>query len=418
MKISAIQPNYVNRFSFRNNGQQTVTTPQTPVEKKSEGLSKNTQTAIGVGTGIVVLAGLVYAGYRGKFGAKIQKLLGGAQKEASKAAENLGTEAKPKKTSAKAPEAEPAKGTTEAGSSKIDTEDVTSKKSPEKTQDSGSASATNEVEPGKIDTDEAKPKKDVLNSADAEDAEIVEEIPYKLNAVEFQNLPYEESFPKFKDDIDAIVQNNDDCEKFFDSVESYFAGLDIDLNNFELTKNNAEMLDLVFDKSIEKFGKQLDNIGQLDQIKLNKSQVKLALGDTESARNLVMDVINSGKMNDARVDAFIMLRDISEKTGNIDESSKILDEAMNGDSKKIEELEGKINKIFEGKKNTVNEFTEEEKEVLQQFSDATFYYDSLFKNLRDIYGETYENGVMNKLRDIMRKAFDFYNKNNIKAAIE
>ena len=410
MKISAIQPNYVNRFSFRNNGQQTVTTPQTPVENKSEGLSKNAQTAIGVGTGIVVLAGLVYAGYTGKLGAKIQKFFGGVKKEASKASENLGAEAKPKKTSAK--------GTTKAGSGKIDTEDVTSKKSPEKTQDSGSASANNEVEPVKIETDEAKPKKDILNGIDVEDAEVVEEIPYKLTAAELQNLPHEQSFAKFKDDINTIVGNNDDFKKFNESLENYLANLDIDLDNLELTKENVELFDFLAGKSIEKFSKELDNSGELNNLKLDRSAAKLALGDTESARSLVMDVINSGKMDDTRVEAFMKLRDICEASGNIDESSKILDEAMNGDAQKINELKEKVNKIYESKTATVKNFTPEEKEVLQQFSDATFYYDSMFKNLRDVYGETYENGVMNRLRDIMRDAFNFYNEKNIKAAIE
>ena len=91
---------------------------------------------------------------------------------------------------------------------------------------------------------------------------------------------------------------------------------------------------------------------------------------------------------------------------------------MNGDVQKINEIKEKINKIYEGKTGTVKEFTAEEKAVLTQFSDVTFYYDSLFKNLRDVYGETYENGVMNRLRDIMRDAFNFYNGKKIKAAIE
>ena len=387
MKISAIQPNYVNRFSFRNNGQQTVTTPQTPVENKSEGLSKNTQTAIGVGTGIVVLAGLVYAGYTGKLGAKIQKFLGGVKKEASKAAENLGAEAKPKDSSVKTPKVE-------------------------------TANKTTEVEPVKIETDEAKPKKDILNGIDVEDAEVVEEIPYKLTAAELQNLPHEQSFAKFKDDINTIVGNNDDFKKFNESLENYLANLDIDLDNLELTKENVELFDFLAGKSIEKFSKELDNSGELNNLKLDRSAAKLALGDTESARSLVMDVINSGKMDDTRVEAFMKLRDICEASGNIDESSKILDEAMNGDAQKINELKEKVNKIYESKTATVKNFTPEEKEVLQQFSDATFYYDSMFKNLRDVYGETYENGVMNRLRDIMRDAFNFYNEKNIKAAIE
>ena len=387
MKISAIQPNYVNRFSFRNNGQQTVTTPQTPVENKSEGLSKNTQTAIGVGTGIVVLAGLVYAGYTGKLGAKIQKFLGGVKKEASKAAENLGAEAKPKDSSVKTPKVE-------------------------------TANKTTEVEPVKIETDEAKPKKDILNGIDVEDAEVVEEIPYKLTAAELQNLPHEQSFAKFKDDINTIVGNNDDFKKFNESLENYLANLDIDLDNLELTKENVELFDFLAGKSIEKFSKELDNSGELNNLKLDRSAAKLALGDTESARSLVMDVINSGKMDDTRVEAFMKLRDICEASGNIDESSKILDEAMNGDAQKINELKEKVNKIYESKTATVKNFTPEEKEVLQQFSDVTFYYDSMFKNLRDVYGETYENGVMNRLRDIMRDAFNFYNEKNIKAAIE
>ena len=387
MKISSIQPNYINRFSFRNNNQQTVTTQPASVENKSKGLSKDTQTAIGVGAGLVVLAGLVYAGYRGKLGAKIQKLLGGAKKETSKAAENLGTEVNPKKTSAKAPEAGPAKGTTE-------------------------------VEPVKIETDEAKPKKDILNGIDAEDAEIVEEIPYKLTAAELQTLPHEQSLVKFKDDINSIAGNHDDIESFSESLKNYIVGLDIDIDNIELNKENAEFFDFVYEKSIEKFGKELDNLGSLNELKLNISEVKLALGDVGSARNLVMDIINSGKMDDDRVAAFISLRKICKAAGNIDESSKILDEAMNGDVKKINELKDSINKIYESKTYNNPNFTDEEKVILKEFSDATFYYDAMFKNLRDVYGETYENGVMNRLRDIMRDAFNFYNEKNIETAIK
>lgn len=387
MKISSIQPNYINRFSFRNNNQQTVTTQPASVENKSKGLSKDTQTAIGVGAGLVVLAGLVYAGYRGKLGAKIQKLLGGAKKETSKAAENLGTEVNPKKTSAKAPEAGPAKGTTE-------------------------------VEPVKIETDEAKPKKDILNGIDAEDAEIVEEIPYKLTAAELQTLPHEQSLAKFKDDINSIAGNHDDIESFSESLKNYIVGLDIDIDNIELNKENAEFFDFVYEKSIEKFGKELDNLGSLNELKLNISEVKLALGDVGSARNLVMDIINSGKMDDDRVAAFISLRKICKAAGNIDESSKILDEAMNGDVKKINELKDSINKIYESKTYNNPNFTDEEKVILKEFSDATFYYDAMFKNLRDVYGETYENGVMNRLRDIMRDAFNFYNEKNIETAIK
>lgn len=387
MKISSIQPNYINRFSFRNNNQQTVTTQPASVENKSKGLSKDTQTAIGVGAGLVVLAGLVYAGYRGKLGAKIQKLLGGAKKETSKSAENLGTEVNPKKTSAKAPEAGPAKGTTE-------------------------------VEPVKIETDEAKPKKDILNGIDAEDAEIVEEIPYKLTAAELQTLPHEQSLAKFKDDINSIAGNHDDIESFSESLKNYIVGLDIDIDNIELNKENAEFFDFVYEKSIEKFGKELDNLGSLNELKLNISEVKLALGDVGSARNLVMDIINSGKMDDDRVAAFISLRKICKAAGNIDESSKILDEAMNGDVKKINELKDSINKIYESKTYNNPNFTDEEKVILKEFSDATFYYDAMFKNLRDVYGETYENGVMNRLRDIMRDAFNFYNEKNIETAIK
>lgn len=387
MKISSIQPNYINRFSFRNNNQQTVTTQPASVENKSKGLSKDTQTAIGVGAGLVVLAGLVYAGYRGKLGAKIQKLLGGAKKETSKAAENLGAEANPKKTSAKAPEAGPAKGTTE-------------------------------VEPVKIETDEAKPKKDILNGIDVEDAEVVEEIPYKLTAAELQTLPHEQSLAKFKDDINSIAGNHDNIESFSESLKNYIVGLDIDIDNIELNKENAEFFDFVYEKSIEKFGKELDNLGSLNELKLNISEVKLALGDVGSARNLVMDIINSGKMDDDRVAAFISLRKICKAAGNIDESSKILDEAMNGDVKKINELKDSINKIYESKTYNNPNFTDEEKVILKEFSDATFYYDAMFKNLRDVYGETYENGVMNRLRDIMRDAFNFYNEKNIETAIK
>ena len=387
MKISSIQPNYINRFSFRNNNQQTVTTQPASVENKSKGLSKDTQTAIGVGAGLVVLAGLVYAGYRGKLGAKIQKLLGGAKKETSKAAENLGTE-------------------------------VNSKNSSVKSQETKLADETAEISPAKIDTEETNPKKDIINRIDAEDAEIVEEIPYKLTAAELQTLPHEQSLAKFKDDINSIAGNHDNIESFSESLKNYIVGLDIDIDNIELNKENAEFFDFVYEKSIEKFGKELDSLGSLNELKLNISEVKLALGDVGSARNLVMDIINSGKMDDDRVAAFISLRKICKAAGNIDESSKILDEAMNGDVKKINELKDSINKIYESKTYNNPNFTDEEKVILKEFSDATFYYDAMFKNLRDVYGETYENGVMNRLRDIMRDAFNFYNEKNIETAIK
>lgn len=406
MKISSIQPNYINRFSFRNNNQQTVTTQPASVENKSKGLSKDTQTAIGVGAGLVVLAGLVYAGYRGKLGAKIQKLLGGAKKETSKAAENFGTEVNSKNSSVKSQETKLANKTEEISQTKIDTNETKL------------ADETAEISPAKIDTEETNPKKDIINRIDAEDAEIVEEIPYKLTAAELQNLPHEQSLAKFKDDINSIAGNHDNIESFSESLKNYIVGLDIDIDNIELNKENAEFFDFVYEKSIEKFGKELDNLGSLNELKLNISEVKLALGDVGSARNLVMDIINSGKMDDDRVAAFISLRKICKAAGNIDESSKILDEAMNGDVKKINELKDSINKIYESKTYNNPNFTDEEKVILEQFSDATFYYDAMFKNLRDVYGETYENGVMNRLRDIMRDAFNFYNEKNIETAIK
>lgn len=384
MKISSIQPNYINRFSFRNNNQQTVTTQPASVENKSKGLSKDTQTAIGVGAGLVVLAGLVYAGYRGKLGAKIQKLLGGVSKNTSKNAQGAGSgvDGNPK----------PLK----LGSENVDNIDDTLK----------------------INTSGQKKGKGLLGGADIEDAEIVENIPYKLTAAELQTLPHEQSLAKFKDDINSIAGNHDNIESFSESLKNYIVGLDIDIDNIELNKENAEFFDFVYEKSIEKFGKELDNLGSLNELKLNISEVKLALGDVGSARNLVMDIINSGKMDDDRVAAFISLRKICKAAGNIDESSKILDEAMNGDVKKINELKDSINKIYESKTYNNPNFTDEEKVILEQFSDATFYYDAMFKNLRDVYGETYENGVMNRLRDIMRDAFNFYNEKNIETAIK
>lgn len=384
MKISSIQPNYINRFSFRNNNQQTVTTQPASVENKSKGLSKDTQTAIGVGAGLVVLAGLVYAGYRGKLGAKIQKLLGGVSKNTSKNAQGAGSgvDGNPK----------PLK----LGSENVDNIDDTLK----------------------INTSGQKKGKGLLGGADIEDAEIVENIPYKLTAAELQTLPHEQSLAKFKDDINSIAGNHDNIESFSESLKNYIVGLDIDIDNIELNKENAEFFDFVYEKSIEKFGKELDNLGSLNELKLNISEVKLALGDVGSARNLVMDIINSGKMDDDRVAAFISLRKICKAAGNIDESSKILDEAMNGDVKKINELKDSINKIYESKTYNNPNFTDEEKVILKEFSDATFYYDAMFKNLRDVYGETYENGVMNRLRDIMRDAFNFYNEKNIETAIK
>lgn len=76
MRISAIQPNYINRTSFKQNS--TNPSASSPEETRKEVMSENAKITIASCAGALAIIGLVYAGYKGKLGAKIQKLLGGA----------------------------------------------------------------------------------------------------------------------------------------------------------------------------------------------------------------------------------------------------------------------------------------------------------------------------------------------------
>lgn len=76
MRISAIQPNYINRTSFKQNS--TNPSVSTPEETRKEVMSENAKITVASCAGALAIIGLVYAGYKGKLGAKIQKLLGGA----------------------------------------------------------------------------------------------------------------------------------------------------------------------------------------------------------------------------------------------------------------------------------------------------------------------------------------------------
>ncbi len=76
MRISAIQPNYINRTSFKQNS--TNPSASSPEETRKEVMSENAKITVASCAGALAIIGLVYAGYKGKLGAKIQKLLGGA----------------------------------------------------------------------------------------------------------------------------------------------------------------------------------------------------------------------------------------------------------------------------------------------------------------------------------------------------
>lgn len=366
MRISAIQPNYINRISFSQNG--TNTTDKPTDETRKNVMSKNTQIAVTAGVGALALIGLVYAGYRGKLGAKIQKLLGGAS-DATKSVERNTPEVN---------------GSVTKPNVKPDNVDI----KPNSTTDSA-----DEI---KIIGGE-EPKK-VFDGSDAEDVEFVEDIHKFLTPEEFKSLPREELLKRVGADLDEISKSSNSFDEYDDAAENYFEKYGIvDTKDEEYVKEHADILNVFIDVAESKFTDELAARGVLNELKLSKASIKLILGEHDDAEKMVMDVINKVGLDSDKLESYAALKKIADKSETPEKYFQIINKELEKDSETANELQIAV-------REHVEKFGRREEDLKDKNSDVYKFLNSklYFESLDHIFDDLSVTGGDVPMRDSIK----------------
>ncbi len=352
MRISAIQSNYINRISFSQNG--TNTTDKPTDETRKNVMSKNTQIAVTAGVGALALIGLVYAGYRGKLGAKIQKLLGGAS-DATKSVERNTPEVN---------------GSVTKPSVKLENADINPN------------STTELADDVKIIGGE-EPKK-VFDGSDAEDVEFVEDIHKFLTPEEFKSLPREELLKRVGADLDEISKSSNSFDEYDDAAENYFEKYGIvDTKDEEYVKEHADILNVFIDVAESKFTDELAARGVLNELKLSKASIKLILGEHDDAEKIVMNVLNNVELNQDKIGSYAVLNKIADKSEKPEKYFQIINKELEKDSKAANELQIAAREYAEKFGVRESDFISENSDIYKFLSKKHYFkfLDSLLDNL-------------------------------------
>ncbi len=366
MRISAIQPNYINRISFSQNG--TNTTDKPTDETRKNVMSKNTQIAVTAGVGALALIGLVYAGYRGKLGAKIQKLLGGAS-DATKSVERNTPEVN---------------GSVTKPSVKPDNADINPNSTTELADDI------------KIIGGE-EPKK-VFDGSDAEDVEFVEDIHKFLTPEEFKSLPREELLKRVGADLDEISKSSNSFDEYDDAAENYFEKYGIvDTKDEEYVKEHADILNVFIDVAESKFTDELAAKGVLNELKLSKASIKLILGEHDDAEKMVMDVINKVGLDSDKLESYAALKKIADKSETPEKYFQIINKELEKDSETANELQIAV-------REHVEKFGRREEDLKDKNSDVYKFLNSklYFESLDHIFDDLSVTGGDVPMRDSIK----------------
>lgn len=366
MRISAIQPNYINRISFSQNG--TNTTDKPTDETRKNVMSKNTQIAVTAGVGALALIGLVYAGYRGKLGAKIQKLLGGAS-DATKSVERNTPEVN---------------GSVTKPSVKLENADINPN------------STTELADDVKIIGGE-EPKK-VFDGSDAEDVEFVEDIHKFLTPEEFKSLPREELLKRVGADLDEISKSSNSFDEYDDAAENYFEKYGIvDTKDEEYVKEHADILNVFIDVAESKFTDELAAKGVLNELKLSKASIKLILGEHDDAEKMVMDVINKVGLDSDKLESYAALKKIADKSETPEKYFQIINKELEKDSETANELQIAV-------REHVEKFGRREEDLKDKNSDVYKFLNSklYFESLDHIFDDLSVTGGDVPMRDSIK----------------
>ncbi len=366
MRILPIQTNYVNKINFKQNESNTVSSPMEDTQN-NKFANKNTRKAVTVGLGALAVIGLVYAGYRGKLGAKIQKLLGGAS-DATKSVERNTPEVN---------------GSVTKPSVKPDNADINPNSTTELADDI------------KIIGGE-EPKK-VFDGSDAEDVEFVEDIHKFLTPEEFKTLPREEVLKRFDKDLDEIVKKSEDIDDYNDAIADYIKIRNLDPS----TNENADFYEIVLDKAENKFANDIVESGGLTGFKLMQAAIKSLVGKQEEAEQIVVEVLNKNSIiNDNRLGVYITLKGIFEKSKTPEKYYEILNKAMEKDFKIANELQAGVREHLE-KFGVRTEDLDDKNSVVYKFINSKNYFETLDVIYDDIAITDKNNPIRETIKSIV-----------------
>jgi len=351
MKISAIQTNYFNKTAFRSSEKENENQNKNEDGKSFSvsNLDKNTKIAAGVVTAAVALAGLGYLGYHGKLGSKIQKLLGGAAKNA----DNI----KGKDT----PDVHPTDLKGEELKIKSQ-DDIKPKTSDEINEEPKIKPQDKEINPDemeiKIDR-EQKHKKIIENNEDVTDAEIVAE-PHKFATMEeLEKLSDPEVSEKVFADIKVLEKESSSDDEAFEKIGQYF-------DKFEdsFVESRIDLLDSLIEFQITRYSKQIIEKGgkkAISDVKSALANIKLAKRDFNSAEKLSLEVLNDTNAEmSSKIDAFGTLRMTAQgqNSDKIRQSEEIFDRIIQKEISDLSALRNKPEEYDFKRKNLQKTFNE------------------------------------------------------------
>lgn len=400
MRISAIQPNYYNKVSFK-----AEENKQENKENRNfiSRMDKNEKITAGVVSAAVVLAGLGYMGYKGKLGKSIQKLLGGAEDAAKNVKEqNVNPKPKTPESAESAPNKiePPIKETAESSPAVKPEAAETSAKTEELAEtvvNETSAPAANIAKTDKQIEVIAKEVNPIINIAE-----------HKFMTIdEFKKLPPEESLKRAAQDIDIIDTNSSGFDDFGKKTTQYLEKLGIGPINIK--KEQADILDIFCERLNSKYKENLKVNGVYNDFRLVFADVKFKKGDINTAEKLIMDVINESPIGEDRIEAYKRLHTIEQLQGKSD----LFDKAVSKDVQEFNRINEYVHNLHESLAKTYGdgmiELTEKDSklfnEALTSFYRYEFYFKDMVNSLEPLYGSNCESlNAVKRLNDLISKS--------------
>ena len=282
---------------------------------------------------------MVYAGYKGKLGAKIQKLLGGANDAAKNVERNMSD-------------------VNGSGSKSVD--------KPDKTDLEDDIRIIGGEEPKKV-----------FDTSDAEDVEIIEDIHKFLTPEEFKTLPREEVAKRVSADLEEISKTSNDFDEYDDAVENYFKKYGIlDIADDEFVKEHADILNVFFDVAESKFTDELSAKGVLNEFKLGKAGVKFILGEYDDAEKIVMNVLNNVELEPDKISSYVVLNNMADESENPEKYFQIINKELEKDFETTNKLQIAVRKHVE-KFGRREEDLKDKNSDVYKFLNSKLYFESL-----------------------------------------
>lgn len=370
MRISAIQPNYINRIPFKQNG---INTTDKPADETSKNLmNKNTQIAVTAGLGTLDVVGSVYIGYRGKSGAKIQNFSGGANDMVKNAERNMSDA----NVNGPKPNVKP------------DNVDINSN------------STTDIADDVKVIGGE-QPKK-VFDASDAEDVEIIKELHKFLTPEEFKSLPREELIKRVGADLEEISGKSANAKEYIKATENYFKKYDLDIRDFEDSKENLNFLDIALEQIDKKFIDEFKTNVEYYEFKLARAHVKILMSEKSNVEKSVMEVINNTEVSPERLGAYTVLKEIANESENPEKYSQILNDELKKDFKTANELQTAVKEHIE-KYGARQQDLDNENSVLRKYMNSKVYFETMDSIFNEISITNQEESIKEILTSIVEK---------------